>query len=163
MNKYFFSCITFICFLLCSCQFSQGAGKDLVTGHTTSYNGFALDDIYLADAGGNKLSSNRIRLGAMVMVVADGVDFFSVKDDKVFPGCRIILRDESGKEVLDLPDAFTDLPNGLPESEARQLRAKINTGTPMEVGKTYQLSVRFFDKMKKENEIISNVALVVND
>jgi hypothetical protein len=163
MNKYNLPCITIACLLLCSCQFSKGMKKDLATGLTTNYNGLALDDIYLADADGKKLSSNEIRLRAMVMIVAEGVDFFAVKDEKVFPGCRIILKDKLNKEILHLSDAFSDLSNGTAESQARVLRAKLNTGAPMTVGETYRLNVRFFDKIKKENVIISNVDLIVTN
>lgn len=147
--------------VITSCQFSKGVKKDLNTGLSASYNGFALDDIYLADENRNRLGDNKITLGSKVLVLATGVDHFSEKEGKVFPGCRIILTDKSRKEILNLPDAFADMPNGTTAAEAKTLEASLNTGTPMVIGETYHLSVRFYDKNKKENEIVSHVDLVM--
>ena len=149
--------------VIASCQFSKGVKKDMNTGLSASYNGFTLDDIYLADENGNRLSNNKITLGSKVLVVATGVDYFSEKEGKVFPGCRIVLIDKNKKEILNLPDAFADMTNGTIAAEAKTLQASLNTGEPMIIGETYHLSVRFYDKNKKENEIVSNVDLVVNE
>jgi hypothetical protein len=43
-------------FTITSCQFSRGAKQDMNTGLSPSYNGFAPEDIYLADARGNKIT-----------------------------------------------------------------------------------------------------------
>ena len=155
--------LLFLSLVICSCQFSKGVKKDLNTGLSASYNGFAIDDIYLADENGNRLTNNKISLGSKILVVATGVDYFSEKGSKVFPGCRIILIDKNKKELLNLPDAFADMANGTTAAEAKTLQASLNTGEPMLIGETYHLSVRFYDKNKKENEIVSNVDLVVNE
>lgn len=149
-----------ICF---SCNFSKGVKKDLGTGLSASYNGFGIDDIYLTDAAGNRLNNNKISLGSKIAIVATGVDYFSVKDGKVFPGCRIILTDKNKKEVLNLPDAFNEMTSGTTSAEAKTLQASLNTGDPMVVGKTYHLSVRFFDKNKKENEIVADVDILMKE
>ena len=162
MKKIIFLLINTL-FVLSSCQFSKGVKKDLNTGLSTSYNGFALDDIYLADENGNRLNNNKITLGAKVLVVATGVDYFLEKEGKVFPGCRILLMDKNKKEILNLPDAFADMTNGTTATEAKTLQASLNTGDPMVIGETYHLSVRFYDKNKKENEIVSNVDLVMKE
>lgn len=152
----FISLITFS-----SCKFSKGVKKDLNTGLSTSYNGFKIDDIYLADESGNRLKDNKITLGSKVYVIATGVDYYEIKEGRVFPGCRILLTDKSKKELLNLPDAFADMKSGTPENEARELRAQLNTGEPMIAGETYHLQVRFFDKNNKENEIVSDVDLQI--
>ena len=162
MKKIIFLLINTL-FVLSSCQFSKGVKKDLNTGLSTSYNGFALDDIYLANETGNRLSSNKITLGSKVLVVATGVDYFSEKEGKVFPGCSIILIDKNKKEILNLPDAFADMTNGTTEAEAKTLQASLNTGEPMIAGETYHLHVRFYDKNKKENEIVADVELVARE
>ena len=146
----------------CSGGFSKGVKKDLTTGLNSSYNGFAVEDIYLS-VDGNKLNTNTIALGKQVELIADGVDYYAVKDGKVYPGCRIILTDKAGKEILNLPDAFAEQTNGLEKDKAASLRATLNTGSPMQVGETYHLSVRFFDKNKKESEIVSNVDLMMKE
>ena len=149
--------------LISSCQFSKGVKKDLNTGLSTSYNGFTLDDIYLADESGKRLNDNTIPMGSKVLLIATGVDYFSEKEGKVFPGCSIILVDKYKKEILNLPDAFANMKEGLPTREAKTLQAQLNTGNPMSVGETYHLAVRFFDKNKKENEIVSNADLVMKE
>ena len=153
----------FLSLLISSCQFSKGVKKDLNTGLSTSYNGFTLDDIYLADESGKRLNDNTIPMGSKVLLIATGVDYFSEKEGKVFPGCSIILVDKYKKEILNLPDAFADMKEGLPAREAKTLQAQLNTGNPMSIGETYQLAVRFFDKNKKENEIVSNADLVMKE
>lgn len=146
-----------------ACNFSKGVKKDLTTGLSTSYNGFSLDDAYLTDENGNRLNTNEIQLGSLIIVEATGVDYYTVKDGMVFPGCTILLTDKSKNEILNLPDAFADMTEGTPASEAEILRARLTTGSPMEVGETYSLDVRFFDKNNSENEIVSHVDLVVTE
>ena len=160
-KNFLFACIAFVLYS-CSGSFSKGVKKDLNTGLTSSYNGFAVEDIYLT-ADDIKLSTNKITLGKEVVLVADGVDYYQVKDGKVYPGCRIILTDKNGKELLNLPDAFADQSTGLDKNKAGLLKAILTTGSPMEMGETYHLNVRFFDKNKKESEIVSDVNLVMKE
>jgi hypothetical protein len=144
----------------CSGGFSKGVRKDLATGLSASYNGLTLSDIYLV-MDSARAKSNKIPLGKKLVVEAQGVDFFAVEQGKVFPGCSIVLLDKAGKELLNIADAFEHLNGGTNASEATVLDATLNTGEPMEVGKTYILKVRFFDKKKKENEILSQIELVM--
>ena len=152
-----------IAFIISSCQFSKGVKKDLNTGLSASYNGFKLDDIYLADESGNRLKNNAIKLGAKVLMIANGVDYFSEKEGKVYPGCQIMLTDKNKSEILNLPDAFANMTNGTTPAEVRTLQATLNTGQPMVSGETYHLLVRFFDKNNKEKEIVSNVDLKMEE
>ncbi|PKP13920.1 MAG: hypothetical protein CVU08_02865 [Bacteroidetes bacterium HGW-Bacteroidetes-3] len=146
-----------------SCQYSEGVKIDMATGLSTSYNGLTIDDIYLADENGNRLGDNKIIMGSKLAIVATGVDYFMEKDGKVFPGCNILLTDKTGEEILNLPDAFAEMVNGTTASEAKILQASLNTGDPMIVGETYHLYVRFYDKNKKENEIMANVDLLMKE
>jgi hypothetical protein len=146
--------------LLSSCNFSKGVKKDLSTGLSTSYNGFAVEDMYLT-VDANKLSSNKIILGKEISVVASSVENYVEKDGKVFPVCSILLTDRAGKEILNLADAFADMKDGVKSSKAGMLNAVINTGNPMVAGETYHLKTRFYDKLKKESEIISDIDIVM--
>lgn len=150
-------------FVITSCQFSKGVKKDLNTGLSASYNGFAIDDIFLADGDKTRLSNNKIILGTKLLVIATGVDYYTEKNGRVYPGCTIILTDKNKKELLNLPDAFEDMKEGTPATEAKTLQAQLNTGDPMLPGETYHLNVRFFDKNKKENEIVANVDVVMKE
>lgn len=148
--------------LLYSCSYSKGVKKDLTTGLSTSYNGFSIEDVYLADGEEtNKASSNTLALGSKILIVVTGVGNYTVKDGKVFPGCTIILKDAAGKEILNLPDAFADQQDGLPAKEASTLKATLTTGDPMVVGQKYHFSAVFFDKLKKESTISSEVDVIM--
>jgi len=143
-----------------SCNFSKGVKKDLNTGLSTAYNGFAIDDIYLASEG-QKLSNNTVAMGSKINITVTGVENFVEKNGKVYPGCTIILTDKAGKEILNLADAFSEMADGTTAAEAKTLQASLNTGSPMAVGETYHLNVRFFDKNKKESEIVANISLLM--
>ena len=147
--------------LVSACNFSKGVKIDVNTGLHASYNGFGVDDIYLADQSNNKLSSNKITMGAEVKIIADGVVNYVSKEGKVYPGCTIILTDTAGKEILKVPDAFSDLTDGKPQNEARALKATLTTGNPMLAGETYHLKAIFYDKLKKENTITAEVDLLM--
>ncbi|RYG45420.1 MAG: hypothetical protein EOO01_17835, partial [Chitinophagaceae bacterium] len=135
-------------FLLSSCQYSKGVKKDLATGLSANYNGFAMDEIFLVDSDKKRLTNNIVPLGNTVYVIATGVKNYTEEDGKVFPGCTIVLTDKNKKQLLNLPDAFAEMSQGLPPEEAVNLQASLNTGSPMVAGETYYLAVRFFDKKK---------------
>jgi hypothetical protein len=153
----------FLCFilLLSSCQYSKGVKKDLATGLSASYNGFSMEEIFLVDSDRNRLTNNIVPLGKTVYVIATGVKNFVEENGKVFPGCTIVLTDKNKKQLLNLPDAFADMEEGLLAAEAKALQAQLNTGSPMVAGETYYLAVRFFDKKKTENQILANADIVV--
>ena len=142
-----------------SCNFSQGVKKDLNTGLTTNYKGFRIDDCFLADEAGNKLSSNKVDMGTTLFIVATGVSNYKEKNGRVYPGCKVVLTDASGKELLNLPDAFADMKDGFKPEEATRLSARLSTGDPMQKGGNYNLKAVFFDKENKESLIVSEVKL----
>jgi hypothetical protein len=160
MYKLFFYFTILFFSIFNSCNYSKGVKKDFNTGLSASYNGFAINDIYLT-TGEKRLSNNKISLGQKIFLTATDIDNFIEINGKVFPGCTIILTDKTGKEILNLPDAFSEMINGTTKAEAKTLQATLTTGEPMVVGETYHLNVRFYDKNKKENEINANVDLVV--
>lgn len=147
--------------LISSCKFSTGIKKDLSTGLTSVNNGLSAEDIFLKEYEGTRLPNNKVKLKSKISLTAAGVENFELKDGKVYPGCQIILTDKNKKEVINLPDAFADMVNGSTEDETKSLNATLTTGDPMVVGETYHLYVRFFDKQKKESEIVSNVDIVI--
>lgn len=156
-NIFVFTLLVFIS----SCKFSTGVKKDFSTGLTSVNNGLSAEDIFLKEYEGTRLPSNKVKLGSKISLTAAGVENFELKDGKVYPGCQIILTDKNKKEVINLPDAFADMVNGSTEDETKSLNATLTTGDPMVVGETYHLYVRFFDKQKKESEIVSNVDIVM--
>ena len=95
--------------------------------------------------------------------MANGIENYEEKGDKVFPGCSILLTDKAGKEILNIADAFTDMSAGVDKGKASLLTATLNTGNPMQVGETYHLKTRFFDKLKADSEILSNVDILMTN
>jgi hypothetical protein len=163
MKHSFLLLLTFCTFSFFSCSYSKGVKKDLATGLLASYNGFSIDDAYLTDANDKRLANNKISFGTPLAVIVTGVENFEEKNGRVFPGCTILLTDKTGKEILNLPDAFAEMKEGTTAAEAKQLQAKLNTGNPMVIGETYHLYVRFYDKNKKESEIILNTDLLMKE
>jgi hypothetical protein len=155
--------ITVLALLLAcmACNFSTGVKKDLNTGLSTSYKGFHVNDSYLVDEAGNKLGSNKVDLGTTVYIVAEGVSNYKEKNGRVYPGCKVVLTDAAGKEILNLPDAFATMKEGFKPEEASRLSARLSTGSPMEKGSAYLLKATFFDKENKDNFIVSEVKLVM--
>jgi hypothetical protein len=163
MKRSFILLLSFCFIIFISCKYSKGVKKDLSTHLTTTYNGFTLADIYLANTNETRLNSNKIPLGSKIFLIATGVENFEITESKVFPGCRMILTDKNKKEILNLPDAFSEMTNGTSTTEAHTLKAALITGEPMVLGETYHLNVCFFDKNNKENEIISDVDLLMKE
>jgi len=146
----------------CSGGISKGVKKDLTTGLSTSYNGFSVEDVYLAAGDKDtRVHTNEVGLNSSVAVLATGVENFTALNGKVYPGCTIILSDKAGKELLHLDDAFADLKDGTTVETSKVLRAQLTTGAPMLAGETYHLKTRFFDKKKKESEIVSSVDILI--
>lgn len=146
---------------LAACNFSKGVKKDLSTGLSAQYNGFSLDEIYLADGNDSRVNSNRVFMGDVIRIIADGVENYTEKEGRVFPGCAITLTDKAGKEIINVPDAFSDLTQGKAKDEARALKAYLNTGRPMAAGEIYHLKTVFFDKLNKANLITAEVDIVM--
>ncbi len=144
-----------------SCNFSKGVKKDLNTSLSTSYNGFAVEEVYLTDTLERRLSSNTVALGDVILIRATGIENYQEKDGKVFPGCSILLTDKTGKDVLNIKDAFADLNNGVAAIDAKVLTATVNTGNPMVSGETYHLTTTFYDKQNVNNVITTNVDLII--
>jgi predicted small secreted protein len=153
--------ITITALLLVACNFSKGVKKDLTNGLKTIWNGFAVDEVYFTDTSGNRLSSNKIKMGNTVLITATGVENYSLKEGKAFPGCTLTITDDAGKSVLNIEDAFANLTNGASETDAQTLTASFTTGSPMETGKTYHLKARFFDKEKSSSEIVGVADIVI--
>ncbi len=159
--------ILFVCSILLittvlACNFSKGVKKDLLTGMSVAYNGFAIDDAFLT-AGEDRvrMKSNKLPLGEEMAVVVTGVTNYSVQEGRVYPGCTIILTDTEGTQLLHLDDAFAQYTDGLPRDQGEVLTATITTGAPMMTGEKYRINVRFYDKMRPESEIIAQADLVM--
>ena len=58
----------------CKGGFSKGTKIDMTTGLSASYNGFSLEDIYLATGENDtRISSNKVTLNSKISILATGV------------------------------------------------------------------------------------------
>ncbi len=137
-------------------SFSKGVKKDLSTGTTTTYSGFDVDEIYIVGAEDKQLSNNEIPLDTKFSIVYEGVENYTLKEGRAFPGLSLEVTDASGNFILNEADLFSGSEEGYSAEDASVLRGSITVGTPMVAGETYHAKIRVFDK-NSEAEIISEL------
>lgn len=156
--------LSFLVMLLAGCNgchFSKGVKKDFTTGLSYSYNGLAVEDVYLGDIDDKKRASNKVNLGESVKIVANDVQHLTEKDGRIFPGCSMLVTNSAGEKFLAIDDLFAKEINGISPQRANVITAKLDTGSPLEKGKTYQLKVEVFDKLKPEQRLVVTVDLQI--
>jgi hypothetical protein len=145
---------------LAACSFSAGTNKNLSTGLSYSYNGFAVEQVVLVDSENTVKNDNEVVLGSKVAIAAEGLTNYSLKDNKAFPGLQLLVTDKQGNPVIDEADLFK-YTEGFPAEDAAYLRGTVTIGHPMKAGETYHVKVRFWDKNEPENELTAEIDLVV--
>jgi hypothetical protein len=135
---------------------SAGVKLDINTGTKTSYSGFSVDEIYIVDAEDKQLGSNEIPLDTKFSIVYQGLENYTVKDGKVFPGLSIEVTDATGNFVLNEADLFSTTAEGYTAEEASILRGTVTVGAPMQSGETYHCKFRVFEK-NGDAEIMSEL------
>jgi predicted small secreted protein len=164
MKKTFLlNCSAFILvvMVLAGCQFSTGVKKDLKTGLATSYNGFKVRDIFFSNIIAQRLTSNKIPLNSTFLIVATGVENYTLKSGRAYPGCEITIKDKTGKVMGHIDDAMADVKNGLMPESATTLSARATLRPPFVKGETYHVAVRFFDKQNSKNKITADIDIVL--
>lgn len=162
-NKQYLTLITFILLsslLLAGCNFSKGTKKDLRTGLSFTYNGFAVNDVLLINAANQRMTDNKVLLNTKVAIVAIGLANYEVKDGKAYPGMRLVVTDKNGTPVINAADLFEG-DQGHPPAEASELRGDITVANPIVAGETYHVKVHIWDKVKNTNELNIEADLVV--
>jgi hypothetical protein len=147
---------------LTSCHFSVGTSKDLNTGLSVSYNGFKIENAYLVNSLNKPLNSNKIPLDSGFAILVRGVENYTLKNGKAYPGCELTIYDKIGKSLGTAPDLMADIAkNGLDPAGATTLSATLTLHEPFKRGEKYHITARFFDKENKKNEIKTNVDVVL--
>ena len=154
------SLATLAAIVLCACSFSAGTHKDLGTGLSYSYNGFAVDEVLLVGPDNEVMSNNEVDLNTKVAIVVQGLQNYELADGMAHPGLMLKLTDTAGNPVLDEEDLFADS-EGYPAEDASVLRGSVTVGNPMKSGETYHLQIRVWDKQKPESVLTADVDLVV--
>jgi hypothetical protein len=76
-----------------------------------------------------------------------------------YVGASMIVSDENGNELLNESDLFAHYEDeGLTPQDAGVLSLSLSTGSPMEAGKTYNWTMRIWDKRGK-GEITATVTV----
>lgn len=145
-----------------SIGFSKGVKADLMTGAKTSYNGFAVENVYVVDAEDNQLNDNKVPINSKFSIVFEGIENYTLKEGKAFPGLALEVTDEVGGFILDEADLLSNSTEGFDPETASVLRGTITVGEPMEIGKTYRCKVRVFDK-NSEAEIVTTMKFEVKE
>jgi len=139
---------------------STGVKMDLSTGTKTNYSGFSVDEIYIVDAEDKALSSNEIPLDTKFSIVYQGIENYTLKDGKAFPGLSMQVTDAAGNFILNEADLFSNSTEGYSAEDASVLRGSVTVGTPMNSGETYHCKIRVFDK-NSDAEIVSELDFIV--
>jgi len=153
----FFACLAL---LAAACNFSAGTNKDLRTGLSYSYNGFAVEKVLLVDSENSIKTDNEVVMNSKVAIAIEGLTNYLLKDDKAFPGMQLLVTDKQGTAVVQEADLFADSP-GYSAEDAAFLRGTVTVGDPMKTGETYHVKVRVWDKNKPDNELTAEIDLVV--
>lgn len=148
--------------ILPGCNFSVGTKKDFNTGLKVSYNGFRIDNAYLVNAAGKPLNTNKIPLDSGFAIQVTGVENYTLKNGKAYPGCELQIWDKTGKSLGTAPDLMAGITkNGLEPKGATVLSATLTLHEPFKRGETYRIAARFFDKENKKNEIKTDVEVAL--
>lgn len=165
MKKLIISFVALCCvaiIFLTGCHFSVGTSKDLNTGLSVSYNGFKIDNAYLVNSADKPLNTNKIPLDSGFAIQVRGVENYTLKNGKAYPGCELTIYDKTGKSLGTAPDLMADIAkNGLDPNAATTLSATLTLHEPFKRGEKYHITARFFDKENKKNEIKTNVDVVL--
>lgn len=163
MRKQHIFIAAYYSFLFAGCSFNGGVKKDLTTGLTASYAGFAVNDVKLVTPQGIALTDNTVSLDSSFAIAVFGVRHFQLIDGKAYPGCELTIKDTPGKIIAHAADvlaAFTK--DGIATKDAVDLAATIRMSKPLIVGEKYHITARFFDKQNSKNELLAEVNVVLH-
>lgn len=146
--------------LLAACSFSAGTNKDLSTGLSYSYHGFAVEKVLLVDSENTIKTDNEVVMGSKVAIAVEGLTNYELKDDKAFPGLMLVVTDKAGNAVINQADLFSES-EGYSAKDAGYLRGSVIVGEPMKTGETYHVKMRVWDKNDPDHELTAELDLVV--
>ncbi|MBS1742924.1 MAG: hypothetical protein JST81_07770 [Bacteroidetes bacterium] len=128
----------------CNAQYHAGIHKDVNTGMVTSYENLEPGNTLLV-MNNEVLNHTDIPLGENFILINDDVKGLTEKNGKVSAGCKLVITDKNGREILSEPDLFKGDDVFLKEN-AKSLKCTISTGKPMDWEEKYDVAVTFWDK-----------------
>ncbi|MBL7921427.1 MAG: hypothetical protein JNJ40_14005 [Bacteroidia bacterium] len=149
--------------LLMAFSCSVGVKKDLLSGLSIKYNGFTVADSYLVK-GDKRTTDVKIKPGEKLSLVFTGVSGFKAVEGMAYPGASILVVDNKGKTVLDIPDLFSSYDSTGVETKLAEEALSIEFTAPTEgsvKGDKYTWKSRVWDK-KGTSEITCELQLEVD-
>lgn len=140
----------------CNYQFNKSG----MTGLETTADGLSFENCALY-VGQQQLSGNEVNVGEDVDCVFSGVSGFVQEDGMCYIGASMLVTDDSGAEIFNEADLFAQYDEeGINPQDASSLSMTLMTGNPMEVGKSYNWSMRIWDKRGK-GEMTAKVVITL--
>ncbi len=158
MKRFIWSVV--LALIWCACSFSVGTKKDLITGLSCSYKGFALEEVQLVGPDNVALKNNEVLYGNQVSIAMKGITNFDLIKDKAFPGMSIVVTDKANKVMMKETDVLSSR-TGFSAEIASTLKGTVTVGTPMKAGETYHIKMKVWDKNNPESEITAEVDILV--
>lgn len=111
---------------------------------------------------GNQLKTQKeTTYGDVITIQIMGAAGFAEKNGRVFVGGEIMLYDEQEQVVKEIPDILKQYEtSGVTPDDIKQISFKMSTGKPLEVGKSYWMVARLWDKTGN-GEITCRLQLVI--
>ena len=137
----FFTLILF----LSGCEFNKSFNADLTTGIITKGNGISVENCYIT-IGDGKISRKTFLFGEKFFLNFNNVEGLKKEEEKVFPGMKIFVVNNSGDTVMRSEDLYTEYDNAGISLSPLLLVANLSIGAPMKSGNEYTLKVSIWDK-----------------
>jgi tetratricopeptide (TPR) repeat protein len=83
-------------------------------------------------------------------------------EDEPFFGIGLKLNDESGKELANIPNIYQE-GQGVIQEALKNLSAKLDFDAPLELGKNYNMTLRFFDTQGNGEVLMSLSSFKIAD
>jgi hypothetical protein len=134
---------------LFSLSCSVGVKTDLLTGLKTTNNGLSYENVYLSTDEA-RLANNEFNSGKKIHMNFEGVQGFTLKDEKVNLGASIVVTETNGNKIIDFPDLFeTYTTQGASPEEVSSIDLSITLMEKYTVGSKYKWSAKIWDKNGK--------------
>ncbi len=148
--------------LLVSVSCSVGVKKDLLSGLSIKYNGFAVENSFLVK-NDKKTTDVKIKPGEKMTVFFTGISGFNSVEGMAYPGASILVVDSKGKTVLDVADLFSDYDSTGVDVKTAEEGLSIEFTAPAsgsEKGDIYNWKSKIWDK-KGKSELTCELELEV--
>lgn len=123
-------------------------------------NGLSFEDIWFSEEKG-KLPENKVKIGSTAAIFLKGLKGFAEEEGKAYPGCRLLVTDKDGNEMLKYDDLFANQEGVSPDVVYESFYTTVTYNNPITADNTYNVDMYAFDKKNADNYIQINMAVEV--